>query len=315
MFSERKLAVCFFGAALLQMSAATEQDKNSVIFSKSEGGGGAPPRRKKAPRGGVRGAASSPLPQHHNDRAEASLARPAAPSRELGAPSASPSRHLTKFIREDDDDNSADEIISGRRRMADVDINELKPSNDEMTQRGSSDEELTLSLGTSMISGAKPEEVNRCSTFDLSSFDVGRDCGAPLSSPCFDLSRCVNGPSIYVYDYEVRYKITARNYLLQNTTRSYKSASAVLLLLFSQLLFSHLRCDSSPRCSKVPTAASVVYLMQSMRTAAAAAAVASLVQEHENTRTCSEFTSLCLQYVYCCWYKGLTGTKFCCTCV
>lgn len=89
--------------------------------------------------------------------------------------------------------------------MPDVAVVELEPSN-AMTprQRGSSDEELTLSLGTSMISGAKPEEINRCSGFDLSSFDIGRECGAPLSSPCFDLSRCVNGPSIYVYDYEVR---------------------------------------------------------------------------------------------------------------
>lgn len=50
-----------------------------------------------------------------------------------------------------------------------------------------------------------PEEVNRCSNFDLSSFEVGRSCGSPLCAPCFDLSRCQqgSGPTIYVYDNEV----------------------------------------------------------------------------------------------------------------
>lgn len=48
---------------------------------------------------------------------------------------------------------------------------------------------------------------NRCSEMDLSLFDMGKICGSPLSSPCFDHRRCEaalegNGPSIYVYDYD-----------------------------------------------------------------------------------------------------------------
>lgn len=73
-----------------------------------------------------------------------------------------------------------------------------------MRERESSDEAMTISMGNPTISPAKPEEINRCSTFDLSAFDTGRECGSPLSWPCFDLSRCVDGSSIYVYDYEVR---------------------------------------------------------------------------------------------------------------
>ena len=196
LFAERRLGVCFFGAALLLLVAASrDQDSsrssssssNNVLLSTE-----VRPRRKKSTRGSVRGATSPPLPPHHH--IEAYPARPSAPSREIGAPSASPSRHLPDASNEGN--NKYADIAD------DVDV-EFEPS-DAMRQLGSSDEELTLSAGIPMISVAKPEDVNRCSTFDLSSFNTGKECGAPLSSPCFDLSRCVNGPSIYVYDYEVR---------------------------------------------------------------------------------------------------------------
>eukprot|EP00752_Nemacystus_decipiens_P004770 g4341.t1 len=45
--------------------------------------------------------------------------------------------------------------------------------------------------------------TNRCSDFDLSPFiDNAINCGSPLSSPCFNFSRCSDNPSVYVYDEE-----------------------------------------------------------------------------------------------------------------
>lgn len=45
---------------------------------------------------------------------------------------------------------------------------------------------------------------NRCSDFDLSGFADAMNCGPPLSAPCFDFSRCRDGPTVYVYDRQVR---------------------------------------------------------------------------------------------------------------
>lgn len=51
--------------------------------------------------------------------------------------------------------------------------------------------------------------TKRCSDVDMSIFEKGRDCGPPLTAPCFDFSRCapnasasdgVGGPKIYVFD-------------------------------------------------------------------------------------------------------------------
>ena len=53
------------------------------------------------------------------------------------------------------------------------------------------------------IQNVTREVTNRCSSFDLAQFTTARDCGSPLASPCFDFSRCRDGPSIYVYDPEV----------------------------------------------------------------------------------------------------------------
>lgn len=52
--------------------------------------------------------------------------------------------------------------------------------------------------------GFPPVSTNRCSDFDLSGFTKAMDCGSPLSSPCFDFSRCRESPpAVYVYDQEV----------------------------------------------------------------------------------------------------------------
>lgn len=49
---------------------------------------------------------------------------------------------------------------------------------------------------------------SQCRKFniDVSVFEKGKECGSPLSSPCFDYSRCRlppegPGPTIYVYDF------------------------------------------------------------------------------------------------------------------
>ena len=66
-----------------------------------------------------------------------------------------------------------------------------------MSPQGSSSSNLTSILNV-------PREVaNRCSSFDLAQFTTARDCGSPLSLPCFDIGRCRGGSSIYVYDPEV----------------------------------------------------------------------------------------------------------------
>eukprot|EP00752_Nemacystus_decipiens_P004771 g4342.t1 len=49
--------------------------------------------------------------------------------------------------------------------------------------------------------------TNRCSDYDLSPFTNNAiNCGAPLSLPCFNFSRCRDGPSVYVYDKECSLK-------------------------------------------------------------------------------------------------------------
>lgn len=56
----------------------------------------------------------------------------------------------------------------------------------------------------SPMGGFPPVSTNRCSDFDLSGFTDAMNCGTPLSSPCFDFSRCRDGPTVYVYDREVK---------------------------------------------------------------------------------------------------------------
>lgn len=53
------------------------------------------------------------------------------------------------------------------------------------------------------ITAVSPDVANRCSSFDLASMSNGRACGSPYSSPCFDFSRCLDRPTIYVYDPQV----------------------------------------------------------------------------------------------------------------
>lgn len=66
-----------------------------------------------------------------------------------------------------------------------------------------------LHLGTLMMAAVvaawdTPEVMtNRCSDYDLSGFGDALNCGSPLSLPCFDFSRCRNGPTVYIYDEEV----------------------------------------------------------------------------------------------------------------
>lgn len=55
------------------------------------------------------------------------------------------------------------------------------------------------------VMGVGDVVTNRCSDLDMSIFDKGTTCGAPLSMPCFDYSRCQldaesDNSTIYVYD-------------------------------------------------------------------------------------------------------------------
>lgn len=67
----------------------------------------------------------------------------------------------------------------------------------------SNDERGLVVIGQLPLVEDTIETVNRCSRFDLSTFNNGKSCGPPLSAPCFDWSRCVGGTSIYVYDRKV----------------------------------------------------------------------------------------------------------------
>lgn len=61
------------------------------------------------------------------------------------------------------------------------------------------------SLGDPVAGKEFPAVVtNRCSDFDLSEMTDAMNCGSPLSAPCFDFSRCRDGPTVYVYDEEVK---------------------------------------------------------------------------------------------------------------
>lgn len=63
---------------------------------------------------------------------------------------------------------------------------------------------MTGSFGDPTSMADLPEvSTNRCSDYDLSGFAKAMNCGSPLSLPCFDFSRCRNGPTVYIYDQEV----------------------------------------------------------------------------------------------------------------
>jgi len=52
--------------------------------------------------------------------------------------------------------------------------------------------------------GFPPVSTNRCSDLDLSGLTNAMNCGSPLSSPCFDFTRCRNAPpTVYIYDQKV----------------------------------------------------------------------------------------------------------------
>lgn len=108
-----------------------------------------------------------------------------------------------------------------------------------------------------------PWSTNRCSDFDMSNFtEHAMSCGSPLSSPCFDFSRCRDSPTVYIYDSEVSNSIQSPSAMFRSfcqdcsyvgfvatASRNNAERTRVCLALdvMQQMLENHLHRSDVPR--------------------------------------------------------------------